>query len=457
MSFQQHLGQAFAVVHRPHVGLGVVPPVRCHGPSFQAAFVDAVGPEQQWRQRALAQWRHPVREDAVGLGAGASNFADGFDFGDAGHAQGAGVVHALGRRRDHAAVAVGVQGVHVAPIIQDRVDRLRVDAAHVVDLGVRLHGDLPIAIEVEGVTGRQPALVKLEFLPFVGDRTEPIQEGRGVVVEVDENHVAEALAADRFQPPAGEVEAAKIFGVADGEQVSVVVVGPAVVFADEPPPFTGSLGDDGCPAMAAGVVEGIDGAALGVHDQHRLAGILPKAEAAGFRNLVHMAREQPGFAPDVLLLQCEEAGVGVATAGQVGQHREAFRRGLARRFVFHEVAQGFDFLAVHGGSTLLSLCGFGTARGPPRRTMILDNPRCKAIALAGARCFLLGGCRERLVHLANWQRRGVAPLRRRRMVPLIWCPAPRMQDSAAGFDGAGRVSRCRVARMHPRAPETPVP
>ena len=47
-------------------------------------------------------------------------------------------------------------------------------------------------------------------------------------------------------------------------------------------------------------------------------------------------------------LEFEEAGVGVAAAGKVRQGGEPYGRGLARRFVFHQVAQCFYFLAVHG-------------------------------------------------------------------------------------------------------------
>ena len=85
-----------------------------------------------------------------------------------------------------------------------------------------------------------------------------------------------------------------------------------------------------------------------MNDEYGLAGILPEAEAAGFRDFVDVACEQPGLAPDVLFLEFEEAGIGIAAAGKVGQGGKTVRRCRSRRFVFHEVAQGIDCLAVHG-------------------------------------------------------------------------------------------------------------
>ena len=135
-----------------------------------------------------------------------------------------------------------------------------------IDLGVGLHGDLPVAVQVEGVAGRQSTVAELELIPFPGDGAEPVEQAGGAVVEIDEDQVAEAFAADALQAPAGEVQAAVILRVANGQQFAVVAVGPAVVLADQARPLAGFLGDDGRPAMAAGVVEGIDVAAVGMHD-----------------------------------------------------------------------------------------------------------------------------------------------------------------------------------------------
>ena len=99
-----------------------------------------------------------------------------------------------------------------------------------VDLGIGLHGDLPVAVQIEDVARRQPALVELKLLPLLGHRAEPLAQGRGVIVEVDEDQVAEALAADLGQAPAAVVQAAEILGVAQGHQIAVVAVAPAVVF-----------------------------------------------------------------------------------------------------------------------------------------------------------------------------------------------------------------------------------
>ena len=60
-------------------------------------------------------------------------------------------------------------------------------------------------------------------------------------------------------------------------------------------------------AMAAGVVERVDRAVIAVHQQYRLAGDLPQQEVALCGQLVDVGGEQPGLAPQVLLVPARKS------------------------------------------------------------------------------------------------------------------------------------------------------
>jgi len=91
-----------------------------------------------------------------------------------------------------------------------------------------------------------------------------------------------------------------------------------VVPAHEPSALAKLLCDDGRAPVATGIVEGVDRAAFRVHDKHRLASILPQAEAAGLRYFVEVAGEKPALSPDVLLFKIEKARIGVPSPGISG-------------------------------------------------------------------------------------------------------------------------------------------
>ena len=135
--------------------------------------------------------------------------------------------------------------------------------------------------------------------------------------------------------------------ISHGQQLTVVAVGPTVILADQARPLAFGVGDDWGTPMAAGVVKGIDRAAVGVNEDHRLTRVFPQPEAAGLRDFVDVSGQQPGLAPDVALFEFEKPWVRVASTGQVGQVREPFRRCCAGRLVLHQFAQRGDFLSVH--------------------------------------------------------------------------------------------------------------
>src|SRR3546814_1446026 len=75
---------------------------------------------------------------------------------------------------------------------------------------------------------------------------------------VDEDQAAEKLAAHGHQRPAGKVQIHEIALVANGGELAVQRVAPAMIAADEAPCFAGQFGDQRCAAMLTGVVESAD-------------------------------------------------------------------------------------------------------------------------------------------------------------------------------------------------------
>jgi hypothetical protein len=120
-----------------------------------------------------------------------------------------------------------------------------------------------------------------------------------------------------------------------------------VVTADEPVALSRRIGHHRRAPVAAGVVERVDRAAIGMNDDHRLPGGLPQAEAPGLGDLVDVAGQQPGLAPDVLLLQIVEALIRVAPSWKVRQVREPVGRRIAADLVLHQLPERADFLLVH--------------------------------------------------------------------------------------------------------------
>ena len=92
-------------------------------------------------------------------------------------------------------MAIGVEGIYIAPIVEDGGNGSRMNTAHMVDLGIGLHGDFPVAIQIENGSGRQTTVVKLELSPFVSDWPQPFQQADRLRVEVDKNQVAKLFAA----------------------------------------------------------------------------------------------------------------------------------------------------------------------------------------------------------------------------------------------------------------------
>ena len=95
------------------------------------------------------------------------------------------------------------------------------DVGNVIDLGIRFHGDLPVAVEIEAVASRQSALIELELSPLVCDGAQPVEQADCRIIKVDEDEFAEGFAADPRQAAAAEIEVSKIFRIFDRLQLAI--------------------------------------------------------------------------------------------------------------------------------------------------------------------------------------------------------------------------------------------
>ena len=101
----------------------------------------------------MIEGRDPVGEDSVGLGAGAADFTDGLDFRKV-LSPGVWGAQSIVTGGNHSTVPVGVERIDVSSFVEDGCNSLRVDDRHMVDLGVGLHCDFPVAFEIEDVAVR---------------------------------------------------------------------------------------------------------------------------------------------------------------------------------------------------------------------------------------------------------------------------------------------------------------
>ena len=154
-------------------------------------------------------------------------------------------------------------------MIEETVDRVGVDRLEVIDLEEGVEQDLDVALHRIALAVHETHLFRLDLLEHRRHRPEMREQRLGVRVFVDEDPVAEALAAHRGERVLREVEVDEVALVAQVHQASVEAVGPAVVAADESVHATLALAHERCAAVPAGVVERTDDAVLATHDEDR--------------------------------------------------------------------------------------------------------------------------------------------------------------------------------------------
>ncbi len=78
---------------------------------------------------------------------------------------------------------------------------------------------------------RQSNFIKLEFCPFIGDRTQIFEQADAVFIEVHKNEVTETFTADRDQAATGKIQVGEVFRVPNRYQLALVGIGPAMILA----------------------------------------------------------------------------------------------------------------------------------------------------------------------------------------------------------------------------------
>ena len=207
---------------------------------------------------------------------------------------------ALIQRLGREAEAVGEQGN----------GQLRMVGRAVIALAVILHRDLPVAV-LDQVNG----LDDLGVGQVVGGQIRRHLGGEvcdvawRIVREADEQKPRHGADVDRLEALAALVEF--LAHVVGEDQVPVQIVGPGVVAADE-------IADDGSglihqpgAAVAADVMEGLDGHVVVADDQHRPGADVDRDHVARLRH-VRLDRDiDPVLAEDGLEVLLEDVRAGV--------------------------------------------------------------------------------------------------------------------------------------------------
>ena len=228
--------------------------------------------------------------------------------------------------------------------------------AAVVALDVVVHHDLPsrvlarIAQNVDGMRvhlqvaepGHAPAKVGLH-LP------REAREALRVVVEIDEDAVAEELEPNRTQGEIGLVEARPLRREAGCAQPALAFVGPGVIGADDGRAHVAAgLAQQLVPAVAAHVVEGAQDAVASLHDEDVLVADRERHVVSRLREGGPVRDVLPGAVEDGLLLPLEHrrtrvvlrrqgergprlVGDGSLHCGQIGGRRDFVEHRLVPR------------------------------------------------------------------------------------------------------------------------------
>src|SRR5262249_31584452 len=137
---------------------------------------------------------------------------------------------------------------------------------------------------------------------------EIVGERIGVAVEAHEPEPAVLLETRRPPQAIGRfVEALGVGVVArHADQAAVIAVGPAVIDALEAAPIALALGADDGAAVAAGVEQAMELAALVAAEDHRPSRHLARAEIAGLLELRGMADIDPAATEDLRHLLAQD-------------------------------------------------------------------------------------------------------------------------------------------------------
>ena len=182
----------------------------------------------------------------------------------------------------------------------------------VVALEIVVDVHLPVALDrvVAAFDRTHGAQVVAAGLDLVWNRADPVRERFRVRVEVGEHEGPERVDPDGHKAEVGLVEVLGAFHLARGLQPAVEAVDPAVVTALQRLAVAASR-HDLRRAVAAHVVETVQGAVLRACQQDRLVDDGRGLEVARSGELVDVSHQLPGAGEDSVLLLLENRRVAV--------------------------------------------------------------------------------------------------------------------------------------------------
>ena len=229
------------------------------------------------------------------------------------------------QRHDHAAEAVRVQIV-LAEVLHHRLG-LRMDVRQVIGLVEGVDADLPVRVPHRAHMTDGVHLIDAIVLEVALRQADPVREGRGLAIEVDEHetgvdpatHLCEARAMRDQRRIEGLL-------VRDRFEITVAVELPAVERAGEVIDAAVGVERHAVRAMRADVVEGLDAAVVLAGEEDRLRADVEGEVIARFRDVAGDAGEQPHPRPHALPFELHELRAEIAR--RIGDLRAVVDGGL---------------------------------------------------------------------------------------------------------------------------------
>ena len=218
---------------------------------------------------------------------------------------------------ERAETAVLLHVEHEVVDVDVATEGVEVEDLDVIEVLHVLHHELPVAVEIDHVLGRQPRLLVVEEGELLLVLGRELGERHRVRIEVDEHPAAPFVAAERRQT--GMIRGSKpgrLLHVGRAHQLALEVVEPAMVGAAELLGVARAAGDLDA-AVPADVGECADIAVIVAGDDDRLVHDPERHVVARILDLLHATDAEPVLHEDLFLLELVDLRRGIDVARQV--------------------------------------------------------------------------------------------------------------------------------------------
>ena len=182
-----------------------------------------------------------------------------------------------------------------------------------VDLEKRLDSYLPVAVHDPVVGSDQPEVLRVELVQLGGHGPEKLEERLGIGIKVDPDPTAPGLATHLGKSPVVLAQVDEVAFIRHGDELARVgCVGPRVILAAQMFDGPGRFPNDGRAAVATRVGETPHRVVAPAHHDERRPELVEEEVAPCVGDIFDPARYHPRLGPEVLALQVEELGAGVA-------------------------------------------------------------------------------------------------------------------------------------------------